>query len=268
MAAPKIGITFSIEEKAAPYIAAVEAAGGSAVLVDLRKGLAPDSVLAPLQGLVLSGGADVTPGLYGAEVDTAAKVKTSPERDEHEFPLIRAAFARDMPVLGICRGMQALNVALGGKLIQHVNNHRPEDVVAVEAPAYPREGLDDRSPHVGLSGPARKPKAAGPNAEEDQRFLHKVFVPPGSRLTTILGLCGFLDVNSYHHQGLTIREKAPNVLVGAYSLKDGIIECLECPKTMFNWVVGVQWHPERNSELPAYHQKLFTQLITEASASH
>lgn len=240
MPAPKIAITYSIEEKAAPYALAIEAAGGEPVLINVREPCDPQLSLLHIDGLLLTGGADVTPSLYGEAVDPAANVRNSPERDAHELPLLKAALQRDLPILGICRGMQLLNVALGGKLIQDLPNHRPtKEETATDAPP----------------------------PEPEKPFRHKVFVPPGSRLTTIFGLAGFLDVNSYHHQGLKLKEKAPEIVVSAYSLKDGIIECLECPKTMFNWVVAVQWHPERKDELPSYHQKLFKQFIFESDAA-
>ena len=226
MSQPVVGITHSSEEPIDPYVEAIEAAGGKAVALEMERPQDPARVVDSLDGLLLSGGADIGPGRYGEAVDPSARLKLNPARDENEFPLIEAALERDLPILGICRGMQALNVVLGGKLVQDIPNHASDD--------------------------------------DDDPLIHQVFVPPGSRLTTILGLGGFMKANSLHHQGLTNVEKAPGLLVSAYSLKDGVVECLEAPPNERRWVVGVQWHPELRDQVPRYFQKLFSKLVSEA----
>ena len=228
MPRPVIGITESREEPAGPYVAAVEEAEGLPLLLSMESQCDVGAVLSSVQGLLLTGGADIDPSLYGQRPDPSAHLALNPQRDAQELPLIRGALERDMPVLAICRGMQALNVALGGSLIQNLPNHRG---AGEEAPAF-----------------------------------HEIFVPPGARMTVILGLCGFMKVNSIHHQGIQWAQKAPDLLVSAYSLKDGIIEAVESPG--HRWVVGVQWHPERRSEVARHHQNLFKRLVAASTGSH
>ncbi len=228
MSQPVVGITHGSEEPIDPYVAAIEAAGGDVTVLEMEQPLDTQRVLDSLDGLLLSGGADIGPQRYGETVDPSVKLRLNPARDKNEFPLVEAALERDVPILGICRGMQVLNVALGGKLIQDIPNHW-------------RDG--------------------------DGPLIHQVFVPPGSRLTTLLGLGGFMKVNSLHHQGLTNVEKAPGLLVSAYSLKDGIIECLEASPIERRWVIGVQWHPELQDQVPRYFQKLFAKLVSVARST-
>ena len=171
---PLIGITTYVEpaswsywnEEAAlipyDYVRAVEKAGGRALLVP------PDDegneeVLDALDGLVFSGGGDLTPETYGAEADPATK-GTNPERDRGELALLTAALQRDLPVLAICRGIQVLNVVRGGEIVQHL-----PDVL----------GHDDHREVVG------------------EWSEHTVRVEPSSRLEEVRG-----SVKSHHHQGL------------------------------------------------------------------
>ncbi|MEE9284751.1 MAG: gamma-glutamyl-gamma-aminobutyrate hydrolase family protein [Dehalococcoidia bacterium] len=226
MSRPTIAITYSEEEPVEPYVDAVEAGGGKPRIVNVATPIDIEELLPAVDGLVLTGGADIDPALYGGKPLPSVELDLCRQRDEHELPLIRAALERDLPVLGICRGMQALNVALGGSLLQHVAGHATDD---------------DETP-----------------------VFHEVFVPPGSRLTHILGVGGFMKVNSLHHQGLTLAQKAPDLLVSAFSLKDGIIEALDSPRQLHRWVVGVQWHPERRNEGAPRFEKLFIRLAAAA----
>ena len=223
---PVIGITESREEPAALYAQAVEAAGGDVRVLDLGEPIDPELALPSIDGLLLTGGADVDPAFYGEEIDPEANVRIKRGRDPNEIPLIKAALERDMPVFAICRGMQALNVAMGGKLVQHIPGHS--------------------------------------TGRPDESTRHEVFVPPGSRLTGMIGVGGFMKVNSMHHQGMTMREKAPGLLVSAYSMGDGILEALDSPRDSHRWVVGVQWHPERKDEVPRHFEKLFTCFVDAA----
>jgi putative glutamine amidotransferase len=145
------------------YIRLVTAAGGRAVL------LPPDDldgdVVAVLDGLVLSGGADIDPGLYGQV--PGPLTQTRPDRDAGEWPLLKAALAANLPVLAVCRGMQLLAAAYGGHLHQHL-----PDVV----------GHDGHQPALGVVG------------------THGVRFEPGSRIAEIM--TGDAEVNAYHHQGL------------------------------------------------------------------
>ena len=221
---PVIGITDSREEPPGPYIEAVEAAEGVALPLSMASPLDIQHTLQSIDGLLLTGGADIAPSHYGREADPTTKVRSKPRRDAVELPLIRAAVDRDMPILGICRGLQALNVVMGGSLIQDLPGHSA--------------------------------------ADPDVPVQHDIFIPPGARLTTILGLGGFMKVNSMHHQGIKWAQKAPDVLVSAYSLKDGIIEAIESPN--HRWVVGVQWHPERRGEVPGIFRNLFQKFVKAA----
>ncbi len=147
------------------YVERVEAAGGTAVL--LPPSAASDgSVLERLDALVLAGGADLDPRLYGEEPHEAT-TGLRPERDAAEAPLVRAALERDLPTLGICRGMQLMSVVCGGSLVQHL----PDFL-----------GHERHRPAPGVYG------------------LHDVRLRPGSRVHRILG--DGLSVPSYHHQGL------------------------------------------------------------------
>ena len=221
MPPPSIGIPHAREEPVGPYSEAVEEAGGTPVPLSMEEPIDTEATLEAIDGLLLTGGADVDPIHYGEEADPDANVRARPKRDATELPLIRAALDQDKPVLAICRGMQALNVVLGGKLVQDLPGHRAQD--------------------------------------PEEPVLHEIFVPPGARLTVILGSGGFMKVNSMHHQGVRWAQKAPDVMVSAYSLKDGIIEAIESPR--HRWVLGVQWHPERRDEVPKSHQKLFQNLV-------
>ncbi len=188
------------------YVDAVERAGGRALVIP-PSGDGVDEVLEVLDGVVFSGGADVDPALYGAdphpETDDPQR-----RRDSGELALLTAALERDLPVLAICRGMQLLNVARGGDLVQHL----PE-----------RIGTDD---HKEIPG----------------RFSrHHVEVKEGTRLGGIVGAPS--TVASHHHQGLG---RVGEGLVESAWAADGTLEGVEDPEMRF--VVGVQWHPEAGAD--------------------
>lgn len=147
------------------YVERVEAAGGRAVILP-PTAVADDSVLDRLDAVVFAGGADLDPALYGQEAH-AQTTGLRPERDAAELPLMRAALDRDLPVLGICRGMQVMAVVRGGTLTQHL-----PDLV----------GHERHRPAPGVYG------------------LHAVRLAPGSRAHAVLG--DTVSVPSYHHQGL------------------------------------------------------------------
>jgi putative glutamine amidotransferase len=185
------------------YVRAVMAAGGGPVLLPPVPE-AVEAVLPRLDGLVLSGGPDIDPGRYGA-APLASTAEPRVDRDAAELRLAEAATAAGLPVLGICRGLQLLNVARGGTLHQHL-----PDVV----------GTDHHAPAAGVYG------------------RHPVTISGGSRLAETLG-CSQTEVSSYHHQavdvlgsGLTVTAVAP----------DGVVEAVEDPSLPF--CVAVQWHPE------------------------
>jgi gamma-glutamyl-gamma-aminobutyrate hydrolase PuuD len=213
---PRIGVTTYLEvaawgtwERPAAlvpqvYLDGVVKAGGAPLLLP-PLGTDP-YVLDVLDGLVLIGGADIVPESYGAQAHE--KTKTRPERDESETTLLRAAMDRDVPVLGLCRGAQLVNVLLGGTLHQHL----PEVV-----------GHDDHRPGPSVFGAC------------------PVRIEPGTRLADILGTEA--KVPCYHHQALD--RIAPELRPTAVS-EDGIVEALE--STDGSWLVGVQWHPEEDPD--------------------
>jgi putative glutamine amidotransferase len=162
-----------------------------------------EAALDGVHGLVLTGGADVDPGRYDAKRDRHTGSER-PDRDSWEIALVAAALRRDLPLLGVCRGMQVLAVALGGTLTQHL-----PDLV----------GNSSHRPIVGTHG------------------RHGVRLAEGSRIAGILGAVA--DVATYHHQSV---DQLPDTVVANGWTDDGTVEAFEvCDAT---WAMGVQWHPE------------------------
>ncbi len=184
-------------------------------------GRLPREVLAHLDGLILSGGGDVHPRYFGAELDGADLQSISEARDELEIALSQQALALDMPLFGICRGCQVLNVAAGGGMVQDFPDHR---------------------------------------SDTNNPVLHEVSLLPGSRLAEIIGGTS-LAVNTYHHQGVDIPTLAPGMQAAALSTApdEWLVEAYE--SRSHRWVVGVQWHPERIFELPDGHRRLWESFI-------
>lgn len=208
---PLIGITSDINENGATLLKAdfsraILRAGGLPVV--LPAGLEDvEGILGRIDGLLLTAGEDVNPLLYGEEPE-AALGKIAPERDTMELALAKLAVEKDMPVLGICRGQQILNVALGGTIHQHI--------------------------YTDLEGPIFQHKQQG-----DLDYpTHTVEVKEGSRLAEYASGKEIL-VNSLHHQAVN---KVAGTLRVIATAKDGIIESLESPNHRF--VMSVQWHPE------------------------
>lgn len=222
-----VGVASSSKREARLYLEAVSSRGADVSLLAPRALGEIGPTLASIDGLMLTGGPDVDPPRYGEARDPAAGLHLSPRRDRWELALLKAALEREMPVLAICRGMQLLNVAFGGRLIQHLDGHS--------------DG----------SGKAGSPS-----------ILHRLYISPGSKLAATLGSGGFARVNSRHHQGLREAQKARTLMASAYSLEDGLIEALESPA--HDWVVGVQWHNEIEEEMPKGFGNLFLALIRRA----
>jgi putative glutamine amidotransferase len=191
------------------YPAAVQRAGALALVLppDEAASESPDLVLDRIDGLLLAGGADVDPASYGAESHPQSGV-TWPERDRFEIALTRRAIERGLPVLGACRGMQILNVALGGTLHQHL----PEIL-----------GTDVHRHTPGVFGD------------------HEVRLEPGSLAARAVGAERSV-VKSHHHQG--IAELADGLVATGWSADDGLIEAVEMHGE--NYVLGVLWHPEED----------------------
>jgi putative glutamine amidotransferase len=197
--------------------------------------IAPDrdaisTVLDRCDGLLLTGGADVEPRRYGESI-RYDNLRLDPTRDEYEIALIQAALARDVPILAICRGIQALNVAAGGTLVQDI----PSEI------ATPISHKGDR------------PEAAP---------AHDVTIHAGTHAARLLEARldgdGRVAVNSRHHQA--VKNVAPGLVVSAVA-PDGIVEGLEQPSATF--CVAVQWHPE-NFWSTGEFAELFRGLVNAA----
>lgn len=191
------------------YPAAVQRAGALALILppDEAAEHDPDPLLDRVDALLLTGGADVDPASYGQERDPATGV-TWPERDRFEIALTRRAIERQMPVLGACRGMQILNVALGGTLHQHL-----PDVI----------GTDVHRHTPGVFGD------------------HEVRLEPDSLAARAVGSERTV-VKSHHHQG--IAELADGLVATGWSTGDDLVEAVELPGEPY--VLGVLWHPEED----------------------
>jgi len=195
------------------YTEAIVRAGGVPVLLAPIPGVI-EAALDRLDGLLLAGGPDVDPARYGQErgPDTQPAVV---DRDQAEVDLLATAVDAGLPVLGICRGMQLINVARGGSLIQHlptVLHH------------------DEHAPGPGAYG------------------SHPVAVAPGSKLATVLGRTAVPGVPTYHHQGV---DAIGAGLVASAWATDGTVEAVEDPELPF--CVAVQWHPEEGDDDALFH---------------
>jgi putative glutamine amidotransferase len=213
----KVLVVYRESTEVEPYARAIEAAGAEPLLGEARTGLKIGSC----RGLLLTGGSDVEPARYGEP----ASPETQPpdqERDAVEAALIDEALARDLPVLAICRGMQLLNVHLGGSLIQH---------------------LPGAGRHV-----RRTPDRSLP--------AHSVAIEPGSLLASIAERETW-DVNSRHHQA--VARLAPGLRVCARDPEDGTVEAIELP--VRRYVLGVQWHPENQVSEDSGQRKLFQSFV-------
>jgi putative glutamine amidotransferase len=237
MTRPRIVLTVTVptrhaesdlaERKNRLYADAIRHAGGDPILLDgASSAIMREAAFARMEGLVLTGGADIDPARYGQAFSGAADVE--PERDELEAAAWEAAGARGLPILGLCRGMQEINVLAGGSLVQHVEGHR--------GPAYEH-------------GPA---------------LSHPIVLTPGTRLAAILDpdrSGATLEVNSYHHQAVTPESLASDLRIAAIDDHTGItvIEGLEARGERF--VVGVQCHPERLESTPSVFERLWSAFV-------
>jgi putative glutamine amidotransferase len=197
------------------YVNAVQRAGGIAVLLppDPAAVRAPDMLLDLVDALLLAGGADMDPASYGAEPHEAT-VGTEPERDAFELALAARAMERDMPFLGICRGMQVMNVARGGTLTQHL----PDDY-----------GHEDH----------RRSLGSFDNADHDVRLAR------GS-LAARVARSELHGTKSHHHQG--VDRVGKGLEVTGWATIDDLPEAIEVPGNRF--ALGVQWHPEVDETSP------------------
>jgi len=212
------------------YVRALEAAGAAPVLIPLLEDKDRlRAIYTRLDGLLFPGGEDVDPAVYHEEPIGQLNV-VEPRRDRVEIALARWAVEDDLPTLGICRGQQLLNVALGGSLYQDL---RFQGVTTVE--------------HSGKDGHRR------------DAIIHAVRLDPDSRLAQMIDETE-VKVNSLHHQA--VKEVAPTLRVTGRA-EDGVIEALEAPDRRF--LVTVQWHPEEIASVP-WVQTLFRGFVGAASS--
>ena len=207
------------------YLEAIRRAGAEPILI-----FPTDAAPEEFDGLCLTGGGDIDPARYG-EANTRSD-EIDPERDAIEFTLLARALARDVPVLGICRGFQLINVHLGGSLEQHHLGH---------APKYPPQG------------PPVSDDPAGVDA-----VRHDVTPEPGSKLAAACGDETFV-VNSSHHQVVTSDRLASELRATAHVGE--LVEALE--SNAYRWVVAVQWHPERTAQVGAAATRIFDAFVAE-----
>jgi len=210
------------------YSEAILHAGGAPVIIPVAQDAGSlETLLGSLQGLILSGGPDIHPRRYGEE-PLAGLGEVDEALDRMELSIAGLAVERNLPVLGICRGIQVLNVALGGTLYQDIASQVPDSIC--------------HTPKVD--------KAVN---------THTVRIDSGSRLRSIFGKAK-IWVNGKHHQA--IKDLAPGLVIAARA-RDTVIEAVEHPEKRF--VVGVQWHPEGTWRDDLHSKKLFNAFVTEAA---
>lgn len=239
MSAPRIGVsgvlrTWDGADRTgvnSAYVHSVLTAGGVPVILSPLIGPSFASrALDGLDGFVLTGGEDMHPAWYGAEPSPHLN-PPSRERDLFELAAFAAARQRGLPILGICRGIQLVNVAMGGTLYQDLPSERPG------------------------------PVSHDPGGDRQAR-THVVRLVQGSRAANALGATN-LSVNSFHHQAV---ERLADGLVATGWSEDGLIEAVETPPDV-PWLLAVQWHPEEmNADARAPDRGLFRALVEAASA--
>ncbi len=234
MSVPLIGITAYSRNEAGEislpgaYLDAVQLAGGTPIILPLQPLTEKqvDRLLDSIDGLIFAGGGDIHPSMYGGENHPTLYLMDQ-ERDEFELALARAVLKRDLPTLGICRGMQILSVASGAALIPHV-------------PDVYGESIAHRLDHP------RRP------------IHHPVTLATGSQIAQVMG-SQEITVMSWHHQAV---RQVPPGWRSAASASDGLVEAIE--RIDRPWLIGVQWHPELSPEDPA-HQQIFRALVQAAA---
>lgn len=212
------------------YMDSVLRAGGEPVVVTpqhITADVARDLV-SRFDGLLLMGGPDVDPELYGQEPHPKV-YGVDRFQDDFEIGLLRAALELNVPVLAVCRGIQLINVALGGTLIQHIDESK---------------------------GPQHKPSRFPADAEF---AVHDITVKEGSKVHKALGTT-HISGASFHHQGL---ETLGNGLLAVGWSSDGLVEAVEHTD---RWLLGVQWHPEDTAHEDPPHQSLYNAFVRAASA--
>lgn len=226
---PTIAVTsHGADQPTQQYISGVERAEGDPWLILPDDGVTADEFLSRAGALVLTGGEDVHPSRYGAQTLEARRQWFNEPRDAMEIEFLGAALDEDMPVYAVGRGVQLLNVVMGGSLVEMQGHHG----------AFAADG------------------------DIEEAGFHRIFISPGSKLAAVVGSGGVVRVNSIHYQGMREAQKSPLLMASAYSMDDGVVEALESPT--HRWVIGVQFHPERRRELPPHFDRLFQSLVERA----
>ena len=234
---PKIVVTLAVaarqaepdlaERKNKLYLDAIARHGGQPIALDATADPATRTeALAAMDGLLLSGGVDIDPARYGQP--SRGSVDVEPDRDELEARAWTAVAARGVPVVGVCRGFQAINIFSGGGLLQDVAGHR--------GPAWGH-------------GPAK---------------THPLRLVPGTRLARILSparVIGATEVNSYHHQAVRAADLAPGLVANAWAASSAgdLVEGLEAGDGRF--LFGIQCHPERQDSTPPEFERLWSVFV-------
>ena len=210
------------------YVSAMRAAGARVALLPPGEPADqdPEETLAPFDGLLLAGGGDIEPARYGA-ADHPAQYGTDPDRDELELELATTAVRMGMPTLGICRGVQLLNVAFGGTLVQHLHDGDGDGQVV--------------------------------HRDEVKQAMHGVEVEQASRLAEALGQLQ-AQCRSHHHQGL---DRIGDGFRPVAWAPDGLVEGIERDQ---GWTVGVLWHPESTAAADPVQRRLLKAFVTAAAS--
>ena len=234
MKKPMIGVVPLVDEERESfwmlpgYFEGIEEAGGIPVMLPLTDDPEAIARLAETcDGVLFTGGHDVSPEVYG-ETPREVCGACCPGRDRMERLLLDEALRRDLPVLGICRGSQLLNVSQGGTLVNHIDGHR----------------VDLGNGNMGFMD-------------------EKVELVPDAQIAEILGGAGTIGVRSAHHQ--TVETPGAGLTVAAYA-HDNSIEAIEHAEKQ--WVIGLQWHPEEASANVDHRRHIFQSLITQAREQH
>ncbi len=233
---PLIGITCSLDSTDSAsyrlhqdYMNAVSHTGGEGVILPHTDDQGIRELIGTLDGIILSGGEDIDPSHYDEEPHPALG-RIEPGRDRFELELTRTAIRLPIPILGICRGMQILYVAVGGRLIQDI-------------PSQVKDAIKHRQeaprPHPG----------------------HKVTVERNSKLSGMIG-AGEVGVNSFHHQA--VKEPLIDRFIVSARASDNVIEAIEFPEDRF--VLGLQWHPEAMFGTSPAMIEIFAAFVAEAAA--
>ncbi len=235
---PIIGITSFFEKESSgklsavsyDYVKAIKAAEGIPIVIPIiTEEELLDGYISIIDGLLLSGGEDLSPLLYGENpIDKVNS--TCCDRDKWEMALFEKAYKKQIPILGICRGMQLINVALGGTLYQDINKQ-----VENSLGHCPKESIADQP-------------------------YHRVKIDEGSKLYNIFGKKD-IEVNSFHHQSL--KDIGKGLKATAYS-HDGIVEGVESLER--DLLMGVQWHPEKLTERYPIFLNIFKAFIKTCKA--